>query len=246
METSKPKQSYTIWFSQRTGSTLLYKALQSTGVAGNPGELLHMCEPETAGMPEIVRIWEEGSTPNGVFGMKVSMYHANHEGWLAAFRRAFNIGEDVPRSVVWETAFPNGKHIVMSRRNQVRLAVSWWRAIVSGEWHREHGQKPSNAEISGEYSFDAISHLLTETAMREAAIEDFLTEAGITPMTIVYEDFIANYERTVRDVLDYLGIDQEGVRIAEPYFDRIADEVAEQWVQRFREERQAGWTNRAW
>gem|GEM_PF-4288901 len=28
----KPRSSYTIWFSQRTGSTLLCKALESTGI----------------------------------------------------------------------------------------------------------------------------------------------------------------------------------------------------------------------
>ncbi|WP_342799609.1 Stf0 family sulfotransferase [Hyella patelloides] len=33
-----PKLSYTIWFSQRTGSTLLCRALESTGIAGNPSE----------------------------------------------------------------------------------------------------------------------------------------------------------------------------------------------------------------
>jgi LPS sulfotransferase NodH len=32
--------SYTIWFSQRTGSTLLSKALETTGIAGQLGEWL--------------------------------------------------------------------------------------------------------------------------------------------------------------------------------------------------------------
>jgi len=37
----KPELSYTIWFSQRTGSTLLCKALASTRIAGNPNEWLY-------------------------------------------------------------------------------------------------------------------------------------------------------------------------------------------------------------
>ena len=40
MKNTKPKLSYTIWFSQRTGSTLLCRALQSTGIAGKPSEWL--------------------------------------------------------------------------------------------------------------------------------------------------------------------------------------------------------------
>ena len=35
-----PQLSYTIWFSQRTGSSLLCNALESTGVAGKPNEWL--------------------------------------------------------------------------------------------------------------------------------------------------------------------------------------------------------------
>lgn len=37
---AKPKLSYTIWFTQRTGSTLLCRALADTGVAGHPAEWL--------------------------------------------------------------------------------------------------------------------------------------------------------------------------------------------------------------
>ncbi len=34
----RPVKSYAIWFSQRTGSTLLCKTLESTGIAGKPEE----------------------------------------------------------------------------------------------------------------------------------------------------------------------------------------------------------------
>ncbi|MEM8821638.1 MAG: Stf0 family sulfotransferase [Pseudomonadota bacterium] len=37
--------SYTIWFSQRVGSTWLCDALAATGIAGRPAELLHTGEP---------------------------------------------------------------------------------------------------------------------------------------------------------------------------------------------------------
>ena len=40
----KPEISYTIWFTQRTGSTLLCKALESTGIAGQPEEIPHVTE----------------------------------------------------------------------------------------------------------------------------------------------------------------------------------------------------------
>lgn len=240
-----PKQSYTIWFSQRTGSTLLNTALASTGAAGDPSEWLHyeQNDPASFNMEKLERIWQQGTTPNGVFGIKIQF----EQRWLDAFRTMFDLPADAARAEVWSTAFPNcSKHIYMTRRNKVRLAVSWWRAIVSGEWHRKLGEKPLETDLADKYNYDAINHLILESTMCEAALEDFFTESNIQPLTIVYEDFIQDYEGTVRNVLDYLDIPADNVIIAPPALDKLADEVAEQWVQRYREERQIGWQNKRW
>ena len=82
--------------------------------------------------------------------------------------------------------------------------------------------------------------------MREAGIQEFYSEAGITPLTVVYEDFINEYEKTVRVVLDFLGLDLAHVNISHPYYARLADEISEQWAERFRDELQKGWQNKGW
>ncbi|AZN38278.1 Stf0 family sulfotransferase [Paenibacillus albus] len=242
---TQPKRSYTIWFSQRTGSTLLAEALASTGVAGNPAEWLHFehNDPLKVTREDMEQKWRLGTTPNGVFGIKVGF----EQHWIDAFRSLFELPEHASRAEVWSTAFPNcSKHIYMTRRNKVRLAVSWWRAIVSGEWHRKFGEKPQEHDLADKYNFDAIKHLVFESMLFEAAIEDFLTESNIQPMTIVYEDFVQDYEGTVRRALEFLDIPADHVNIAPPVFDKLADDVAEQWVQRFREESQRGWENVRW
>lgn len=66
------------------------------------------------------------------------------------------------------------------------------------------------------------------------------------PLTIVYEDFIADYEGTVLKVLEFLDVESAGVAVSPPSFDPIADEISEQWVQRFREECQRDWENVKW
>jgi LPS sulfotransferase NodH len=239
----KPTKSYTIWFSQRTGSTLLNYALNSTGVAGQPNEWLYGKDPKTITQANVERMWAGGTTENGVFGLKTSLKRE----WIDAFRQLYALPETATRAEVWQAAFPNcNKHMYMTRRNKVRLAVSWWRAIMSGEWHRQHGDKPQESDLSDKYNFDAIRHLYIESSMREAALEDFFTEAGIVPLTIVYEDFILDYEGTVRKVLEFLNIPSAHVPIAPPSHDRLADDVSEEWVQRFREELQQDWKNRAW
>ena len=250
----KPKLSYTIWFSQRTGSTLLSKALAATGIAGIPYEWLYTDTQDLmmdygarnhAHLQEI--LWEKGSTPNGVCGVKVSFVEPHITKVMDTFKQFPGEAETRSGSQVWEKAFPNCRHIFMTRRNKVRLAVSWWKAIKSGEWHRKQGQAPTGNDVADDYSFDAINHLLIESALREAGIQEFLSEKGIVPMTIVYEDFIRDYEGTVRGVLEYLDLPGHRDAIIEPpYFDKLADELSEQWVQRFRQERQAGWDNRGW
>jgi LPS sulfotransferase NodH len=248
----RPELSYTIWFSQRTGSTLLCQALESTGVAGRPGELLHaadlpaLYERHEARTPAELRarIWDATTTPNGVLGLKHGIYEPYFGALLAEFRQLE--GHDGTRPGVWENAFPNSRHIFMTRRNKVRLAVSWWKAIQSKESHRLRGTPPQDADIADRYNFLAIDHLLAESALREAAAQEFFAEGQIVPLTIVYEDFIRRYDQTVHEILTWLGLPASVAVVAPPAYERLADAVSEDWVQRFRREKQAGWTHRAW
>ena len=250
----KPERSYTIWFSQRTGGSLLCKALGSTGVAGKLDEWLlpeNLMEHYGAkGYAELQEhLWNLGSTPNRVFGAKYSFHEPHFSRTLNTFEMFPNSSESIPgmpRALLWERAFPNGRHIFMTRRNKVRLAVSWWKAIQTDEWQRKTGEIPKATESAEAYSFDAIHHLCCESVMRECGIQEFLSEAGIIPLTVAYEDLVLDYEGTVKRILEYLEIDWGRVTIAPPYFDRLTDDVSENWTARFREEQQQGWMNRGW
>jgi len=246
----KPKLSYTIWFSQRTGSTLLCKALQAIEVAGNPGEWLFrwLEDQHSSNLAELqIRLWEIGTTQNGIFGLKHS-FHEPHFGQLLELFCKFPDcpPEERNRARIWEYAFPNHRHIFMTRRNKVRLAVSWWKAIQTQEWHRLSGTSARSVDSSSTYSFDAIHHLYQECSMREAGIQEFFSEGNIVPLTIVYEDFIQEYEKTVRKVLEFLKLDTINIKIPYPSLTPTADDISEEWVQRFREELQKGWENRGW
>jgi LPS sulfotransferase NodH len=247
-----PTLSYSIWFSQRTGSTLLCSALESTGLAGHPAEHLLANDLQVlyarhgARVPEELRdrIWQAASTPNGVLGLKHSVF----EPWFGAVLAELGkiSGHDGSRPGIWRNAFPNGRHIFMTRRNKVRLAVSWWKAIQSREWHRDRGAPPPEADLVGRYSFEAIDHLLAEATLREAAIEEFFAEGRIVPLTVVYEDFVSRYEETVLDILRWLGIEPACRTVARPSYERLSDAVSEEWLRRFRRDKQAGWEKRAW
>lgn len=249
----RPTHSYTIWFTQRTGSTLLCKAIESTGIAGIPREWFN-CPPDLlstfhkndhAELQDY--LWKLGTTPNGVFGINHSLYEPHFTQLIETLRKFPTCPAVViTRKDVWESVFPNHRHIFMTRRNKVRLAVSWWRAIQSAEWHLPIEEQRKPVDLSNAYSYDAIHHLYDECSMREAGIQEFFTEGGIVPLTIVYEDFIQEYEGTVRTILEYLELDSKSARITPPALTQLADDISEEWTQRFREDRQQGWTNRGW
>lgn len=251
----KPKLSYTIWFTQRTGSTLLSKTLESTGIAGKPNEWLN--NPNEQDVVEFYgasdhaelqkHLWEIGSTSNGIFGVKFGLYEPYFSNVLATFRKFPDCPQvDFPRAGIWNHAFPNCRHIFMTRRNKVRLAVSWWKAIKTQEWHRKTGENPKPVDLENEYLFEAIYHLFCECSMREAGTQEFFSEAGIVPLNIVYEDFVNEYDKTIRNVLDFLELDSSKVNISPPHYARLADEISEQWAERFRNELQKDWQNKGW
>jgi LPS sulfotransferase NodH len=246
----EPKLSYTIWFTQRTGSTLLCQALEATGRAGVPSEWLWRWikdQPQNEPAELQRRLWQSGSTPNGVFGLKHSFHEPHFSQLLGLFRRFPTCPEaERNRVTIWETVFPNHRHLYMTCRNKVRLAVSWWKAIKTQEWHRISGTPPKSVSLSAAYDFDAIHHLYDECSLREAGIQEFFSEGNIVPLTLVYEDFIQEYEKTVRKVLGFLELDTIDFSIPAPSLARTADDISEKWVQRFREERQKEWEYRGW
>jgi LPS sulfotransferase NodH len=259
MAVARPRLSYCIWFAQRVGSTLLTQALLDTNIAGRPREWLNVAAPAdlfaSFGVSDAValrdELWRRAATDNGVIGVKYGMTQRLHEELTSIFAAVVPGIHDPDGRRAWDAFFPDGKHVFMTRRNKIRLAVSWWRAIKSAEWHRpnrsnpptvvgERSTTPAPADLLEQYSYDAIKHLLVEANLREADIQDRFDRWSIVPHTVIYEDFIANYEVTVRGVLDYLQIpDRRGIPIPAPAYDALADEVSEAWTVRFRHECEA-------
>lgn len=85
-----PSRGYLICCLQRTGSTLLAKALTRTGVAGCPLEYFNPWEQQSSWMRKILgnstvvdglpRILNAGTSSNGLFGAKVQWNHFRYVG----------------------------------------------------------------------------------------------------------------------------------------------------------------------
>jgi LPS sulfotransferase NodH len=64
--------------------------------------------------------------------------------------------------------------------------------------------------------------------MREAGIQEFFSEGNIVPLTLVYEDFVQEYEKTVRKVLEFLELDTMSIPIPSPSLAQTADHISEE------------------
>ncbi len=254
MAVAAPRQSYLIWFSQRVGSTMLTQALEDTSIAGRPREWLE--DPAGQGLPakygvaDAVQLrdffWREAATSNGVMGAKYGMSADSHRELTALFAGVIPGVVDADGRKAWAAVFPSCKHVFMTRRNKLRLAVSWLRAIRSQEWHRPNradtvfGEAPprtSAADLLDRYDHDGLEYLLSGINQQEADMQDQFDRWGVVPHTVVYEDLVADYEATVRHLLDFLEIPgRADIAIPRPAFDRLADEASEAWYQRFRRE----------
>lgn len=260
----RPTTSYFICTTPRTGSNLLCEVLRDTGVAGNPEEyfwddaLPAWCERwgvSTFGQ-FLERVQAEGATPNGVFGVKVFAgdYLDDFVSNVRRLPQHRGAGPSVP--ALMSSIFPGLRHVWLTRRNKVRQAVSWWLAFQTKVWavrsrkdERAMLQVLQAARDTGgrrgkapRYDFEKIDSLVQEIVRREAWWQDYFSEGGVRPYTVVYEEFADSPEEITSELLRRLGVD---ARRAGGSGDRLlqkqAGALAEEWVRRYLEEKQTGW-----
>lgn len=219
----------------RSGSSLLSEALCALGRLGTPIEYFDRTGAfgwlsERWGchdVDEYVRLLHHRRAgPTGLFGAKLHWFHLED---LASSLRT-----TVRRAV--DRVFPGCAFVHVTRRDRDRQAVSWAVAQATGHWSAGagvyEGERPRPT-----YSFEAIDrcrHLLEESDRRWRA---FFRAAGTRPMTVAYEDLVADHAGTVAAVAAFLGEPVSPSDVPPPRLRRQADEVTEAMVERYRAER---------
>ncbi|MEA2292878.1 MAG: trehalose 2-sulfotransferase [Solirubrobacteraceae bacterium] len=257
-----PDQAYLVCATPRSGSTLLCELLSATGVAGRPQEyfedlqatsrprqprqyfdgldapeVLELLAPAEPGVPRppgsfarrFPEILREGTTPNGVFGAKL-MWGYLPDLLLGVREIPEASGRRAPEALA--AAFPRLRYVQVLRRDKVGQAVSLWTAVQTAQW-RDDGDGPHQHEP--EYAYRAIDHLVEQLTAQERAWTRWFANAGLTPVTVVYEDLAATQRAVVGDVLDALGLERADV--AEPPMRRQAGGRSLEWATRYQAER---------
>ncbi len=132
-------KSYFISAMPRTGGHLLCEALESTGIAGNPTEYFepdyetYWCD--RLGVSGHADYFEKvlafGSTPNGVFGSKVIWPQ------LEPLKAKLGLihGSGISDLDLLQRTFPDLRFIWLKRRDKVRQAISYYKAVKTDIWH---------------------------------------------------------------------------------------------------------------
>jgi LPS sulfotransferase NodH len=178
---------------------------------------------------------ERATTGNGVFGAKVMWGYFN--GFVDRLRDVR--GDAVmPTRAVLERTFGDLRWIFLTRRDKPRQAVSLWKAIQNWTWRRDAGDGRVVAHDL-HYSYAAIDHLVRQLEEHERHWAIFFSDHGLFPYTVVYEELVADYEGTARGILRHLGIaTPPGLGFPNRRMERQADALSEDWVKRYRAERQ--------
>jgi trehalose 2-sulfotransferase len=176
---------------------------------------------------------EEGTTPNGVFGAKLTW--DSFDDFILHLRQIPAYKETDVSSLLG-TLFPHLHYIWITRRDKVKQAVSLWKAIQTWVWEvREQPQAtdaPSEREIV--FHFEAIDFLLQQIESYETAMQQYFDANNIQPFVVIYEEFIAAYETTARGMLQYLQIPTpKDLVFAKCTMKRQADTLSEEWVQHY-------------
>ena len=141
-----PTCAYVICTNPRSGSWLLSEGLSATGVAGNPREWFNVLEEQqqrarwgrhgqgdVSPLSYLSHVVSQGSTHNGVFGLKLHYYQLAD---LSAQLRRIDGFRDLPVEEAISAAFPEVRYIWLTRKDKARQAISYHRACQTDTWWR--------------------------------------------------------------------------------------------------------------
>jgi LPS sulfotransferase NodH len=267
-----PHTSYLILATPRSGSYLYCESLINTHLAGYPIEYFGPLQLravlrylDTSNHAEwLAWILKRGTTPNGVFGGKIIwQFHEDLIDWL----QEIDGYEKLSTSEVLSTAFPNLRYLWATRRDKVRQAISYWKALQTRAWKDmnnkdwqanllpkadNENQVVSNLRVAYRnelpplmqdpvFDYHTIERLRRGLEEDDVEIEQYCTSLGIEPFKVVYEDFVNAYEETALQILEYLQIPfPKDLVFGERQLQKQANAQSEEWLQLYYEQHARG------
>ncbi|HTW95832.1 MAG TPA: DUF6065 family protein [Tepidisphaeraceae bacterium] len=234
----QPAMSCFICSMPRSGSFLLSEALEITGIAGRPQEYFtsltqwreRLKAKDDSYDQFLKKVLTFGTTPNGIFAAKTHWYQ-----FSSLVREISTLLETDDSS--WRDClspiFGPIRFVEIRRKDQLRQAISYARAIQSDIWWKIDGIE---LQPKSPLKFDRhlIDAQLAEIRAHEAAWDHFFQQSQIEPLTVLYEDLVADYAATVHRVLEYLQLAiPPDFSLPAPRLQKQADEETEVWIREY-------------
>ncbi|MEM0946359.1 MAG: Stf0 family sulfotransferase [Pseudomonadota bacterium] len=242
-------QSYMICTTPRSGSTLLCKLLQATGVAGCPNSHFHapsvdawlsayglqntnFASSEEALQAVFRAAIDRGTGSTDVFGLR--MQRGSFEYFMGQLTVLHpGVGDAVSRL---RATFGPTLFIHLTRSDKLGQAISRLRAEQSGLWHKwADGRVLERQQPVRRVGYDAraIADHIKELTALDTAWNDWFTSEGIEPLRIQFDALCANPQGTLANVLSKLDLDPRLANKVETPTARLADAETREWRDRF-------------
>ena len=229
----RPEIVYLLAGVPRSGSTFLSHLLWRSGCLGAPLEYLNFDGPYAfaAKSAELQNeLWRSvlrrRTSPNGVFGFKcfptqlAALHHTNPP--LLA-----DVLDLIKRARV----------IDLRRRDRIAHAVSLARAAMTGVWVAE---QEGEATAAAHYSAEAIAAAERGIITQAATWERMFGDLRIEPLTLWYEDVVAQPDAALERVAGFLGVElAPDAAVSVPAFKRQSGGGSRDWAERYAGDRAA-------
>jgi LPS sulfotransferase NodH len=236
-----PKSSYLIMMSPRCGSNLLCTHLEKIGF-GRPIEAFHFnhrrmkeryhwdidFNDPVIYMKTVINY----QTIDGVFGMKMNWNQ--FETFLKTSRKLSDpFNPDIKDNELTEALFPNVSYILMRRRNKVKQAISYSRAMQTGIWREKKDQDESYKDyvLTPVYDREHIEGCLDELLAFDVCWENYLARHNLNFLDVWYEDLVKDFQSKILEIYSFLDIKSDSP--PQPLLKRQADATSEEWYRRF-------------
>ena len=234
-------KAFVICTTPRSGSYLLCDYLDNTGLVGKPAEYLttqsiryYMHEWGIESFSEYLdRFLELASRGAPVSGLKLM---ANlWPGTARDIAETRRWGGLAPADAL-ARLFPQARFIFLRRRNELQQAISLFMAQNTGLWAiREPKDEQLAASLAPpSFSFRRIHDNLCMIRESNAAWKTFFRHTNITPLSLHFEDFLADKETTLRDLLAFVGAEVPDDLAIRTTMKKQSSAISKQFLQKYR------------
>ncbi len=242
-------QSYIICTSPRSGSTLLCKLLEATGIAGVPDSHFYLPSMEawlldhdlqidgyTSERDKLSAVFDAarsyGTGKTGIFGLRVQRH--SFEYFMQKLDHLHpDLETDFDRL---SAAFGATFFIHLTRENKLHQAISLLKAEQTGLWHRaadgselERSAPPQDPV----YDAEAIAGHIADMTQDDADWNAWFQRENLTPLRLTYDGLSRDPKGVLSVVLQRLGLNHSVVANVAMPTAKLTDATSRAWAERF-------------